>query len=76
MTCWPVPDVVPAVILHTVNEGLRIRFVCQISLDGFVGSIGVTDEDLETPIDHRVDATLHLGRKPGNLSRTGDEDSG
>ena len=29
-----------------VHEDVRIRLVCKVSLDRFVGAVGVTDEDL------------------------------
>jgi hypothetical protein len=36
-------------------------------LDRLIGAVGVTDEDLNALLDHRVETTPDLGGKPGNL---------
>jgi hypothetical protein len=50
-----------------MHEDVRIRLVGKVPLDRFVGSVGITDEDLKALLDHRVETTPHLGGKPRHL---------
>lgn len=45
----PVPDVVPAVVLHAVHEDVRMRPVGEVPLNRLVGAVGIPDEDLKPP---------------------------
>ena len=61
---------------HAVHENVRVRFVGKVLLNSLVRPISVTDEDLKSLLDHRVETGFHFLRKPGNLSRTRNENSG
>lgn len=67
LTRRPVPDVVPAMVLHAVHENVRIRPVGKVPLDRLVGAVRITDENLKLPLDHRIEVSCHLGEKPRNL---------
>jgi hypothetical protein len=54
------------VTLHAVNKNVRVRLVCKVPLDRFVGAAGVTDKDLKVLLDYRVETAFYLGGEPGN----------
>jgi len=68
LTRRPVPRIVPAVVLHAVNENMWIRLAGKVPLNSLVGAIGVTDEDVESLLDHRVETGSHFLRKLRDLS--------
>jgi hypothetical protein len=65
LTGGPVPKVVAAMVLHAVHKDIRIRPVSKVPLNRFVGAVGVTDEDLKTLLDHRVETPLSPRREAG-----------
>jgi hypothetical protein len=48
--------------------------IVEVLLHGFVRSVGVSDDDAVTACDDIVEPLLHLGGKPGNVSRAAYED--
>jgi len=64
----PVPDAVPAVVLHAVHEHVGVRLVGKVPLYRFVGAVGVPDENLKPLLDHRVETAPDLGGQPRKLS--------
>lgn len=47
---------------------VQIRLVGKVPLDRLVDAVGVAEEDPKPLLDRRVEAVLHIGREPRNLS--------
>lgn len=52
----------------TSNPSRSYNCLAKVSLDRFVGPVGVTDEDLKALLDHRVETASDLGGQPRNLA--------
>ena len=56
----PISKIISTIGVHTENNNIFIVLLLQISLKGFVGTIGITDNNLETLPNYIVDAFLNL----------------
>ena len=69
LTGRPVPEIVPAVVVHAVYQDVRVRLVEQgVLLNRLGGAFGVADENLKTLLDDRIETRSHLARKWRSLS--------
>jgi hypothetical protein len=54
-------------------KNVWIGLGCEVSLYGLVRAICVANEDLKTPLDHRVNALLYFAREAAESPRASDE---